>query len=247
MLRKQLMIALLILPLGGCWSLLGLAGGTTAGVMVADKTQNQGSFTSKATGRRATGTEVEAELYKRRMLSGEMPPPGQVRPAAAAPPPQPMQAMRPPPMAAAPMAPPPQAFPNDKAIADSINQRMLGGDLTKAVTIHSVVRNGEVDLYGNVPHQAIADRAIRTALATPGVRRVNSHLTVVRLSDPDPVVAAPVPPAPEPQIIKIPPPAVAKPAPKAPAPVVPQKSQAEITREQILNRKAAMEKQLSGG
>lgn len=69
----------------------------------------------------------------------------------------------------------------DAKTAAIINARLLGGELTKVITIHTLVRSGVVTLFGNVPSQKVAERAIEVARSMPGVKEVRSNLVVVEM------------------------------------------------------------------
>ncbi len=58
---------------------------------------------------------------------------------------------------------------------------LLGGGLTKVIAVQTSVSGGIVTLYGNVPSQVVADRAVEVARSVPGVSQVNSRLMVVQM------------------------------------------------------------------
>lgn len=70
---------------------------------------------------------------------------------------------------------------DDNRITNELTRRLLGGDLTKIMIVHAVTEGGVVRLYGNVPHEVVAERAVETARRIPGVKRVESYLTVVEV------------------------------------------------------------------
>ncbi len=70
---------------------------------------------------------------------------------------------------------------NDMRVESAITKKMLSGGLTKVLSLHSVVKNGVVNLYGNVPSQGVADRAIDIARRQPGVKKVINNLVIVEV------------------------------------------------------------------
>jgi hypothetical protein len=67
----------------------------------------------------------------------------------------------------------------DTQLAGQLATRLLGGGLTNILSVQSMVQNGVVTLFGNVPSPKIAQRAIETARRLPGVKSVISNLVVV--------------------------------------------------------------------
>ncbi len=71
------------------------------------------------------------------------------------------------------------AMNQDEKLQAKIAVRLLGGGLTKIMTVQALVNEGVVTLYGNVPSPKIAHRAIEVARRMPGVKSVISNLTVI--------------------------------------------------------------------
>jgi hyperosmotically inducible protein len=69
---------------------------------------------------------------------------------------------------------------DDAGITSAINTRFVRDELVRAVEIHVVTRQGVVTLTGTVDSTEATQRAIQLARTTPGVRRVDSRLTVRR-------------------------------------------------------------------
>lgn len=67
----------------------------------------------------------------------------------------------------------------DQQLSQQLNQRYLGGELTRVLAVNSTVQEGIVTLTGTVPSPKVAERAIAIAQATPGVRQVVSRLTIL--------------------------------------------------------------------
>ncbi|MRJ02288.1 MAG: BON domain-containing protein [Epsilonproteobacteria bacterium] len=71
---------------------------------------------------------------------------------------------------------------NDLLVKTQIEYKFLKDKDIPASTIMTIVRDGEVELYGKVHSPAIAERAMDLALRVRGVRRVTSYLIIKRLS-----------------------------------------------------------------
>lgn len=69
---------------------------------------------------------------------------------------------------------------DDASITSAINSRFVRDELVRAVEIHVVTRQGVVTLTGVVDSPAVSQRAVQLARGIPGVRRVDSRLTVRR-------------------------------------------------------------------
>jgi hyperosmotically inducible protein len=69
---------------------------------------------------------------------------------------------------------------DDAGITSAINTRFVRDELVRAVEIHVETRQGVVTLSGMVDSPAASLRALQLARGTPGVRRVDSRLTVRR-------------------------------------------------------------------
>jgi hyperosmotically inducible protein len=69
---------------------------------------------------------------------------------------------------------------DDASITSAINTRFVHDDLVRAVDVHVETRQGIVTLTGMVDTPAASQRALQLARGTPGVRRVDSRLTVRR-------------------------------------------------------------------
>lgn len=69
---------------------------------------------------------------------------------------------------------------DDASITSAINSRFVRDELVRAVDIHVVSRQGIVTLTGMVDSPAVSQRAVQLARGIPGVRRVDSRLTVKR-------------------------------------------------------------------
>jgi len=74
-----------------------------------------------------------------------------------------------------------QTLSRDEQVAGKINGRLISGELTKVIEIHTLVRDGVVYLYGNVPSGKVAERAIKISRSQKGVRDVVSYLSVVEM------------------------------------------------------------------
>lgn len=68
---------------------------------------------------------------------------------------------------------------SDTAITSTINSRYVKDDLVSAFDVNVDTNRGIVTLYGNVPSQQAAQRAVELARTVKGVHRVQSKLTVV--------------------------------------------------------------------
>ncbi|UCE76575.1 MAG: BON domain-containing protein [Gammaproteobacteria bacterium] len=68
---------------------------------------------------------------------------------------------------------------SDTAITSTINSRYVKDDLVSAFDVNVDTHRGTVTLYGNVPSQQAAQRAVELARTVKGVNRVQSKLTVV--------------------------------------------------------------------
>jgi len=68
---------------------------------------------------------------------------------------------------------------SDTAITSNINSRFVADDLVSAFDVNVDTYRGVVTLYGNVPSQQAAQRAVELARSVRGVTRVQSKLTVV--------------------------------------------------------------------
>ncbi len=68
---------------------------------------------------------------------------------------------------------------SDTAITSTINSRFVKDDLVSAFDVNVDTYRGTVTLYGNVPSQQAAQRALELARSVKGVNRVQSKLTVV--------------------------------------------------------------------
>lgn len=66
----------------------------------------------------------------------------------------------------------------DASITSTINTEYVKDDLVKARSINVDTYNGVVTLYGNVPNQAVADRAVSIARGVKNVRQVVSKLSI---------------------------------------------------------------------
>ena len=66
----------------------------------------------------------------------------------------------------------------DATITSTVNTRYIRDDLVKARHINVDTHRGVVTLYGKVPSQAAASRAVAIARGVDGVRQVNSKLTI---------------------------------------------------------------------
>ena len=69
---------------------------------------------------------------------------------------------------------------DDAGITSAINTRLVRDELVRAVDIRVVTRQGVVTLTGTVDSLEVSQRALQLARTTPGVRRVDSRLTVRR-------------------------------------------------------------------
>ena len=67
---------------------------------------------------------------------------------------------------------------DDASITSTINTRFVRDDLVRAVDIQVETRQGVVTLTGKVDSPEASLRAVQLARSTPGVRRVDSRLTV---------------------------------------------------------------------
>ncbi len=74
-----------------------------------------------------------------------------------------------------------QAQTTDERLTATLNQQYLGGGLTRILSVNTQIQNGVVTLYGNVPNEVVADRAVEIARRTNGVRDVISKLTIVEM------------------------------------------------------------------
>jgi hyperosmotically inducible protein len=68
---------------------------------------------------------------------------------------------------------------DDGTITAAINTRYVKDDLINAFDINVDTYRGTVTLYGSVPSEQAARRAVDLARAVKGVRQVESRLTVV--------------------------------------------------------------------
>jgi hyperosmotically inducible protein len=68
---------------------------------------------------------------------------------------------------------------SDTTITSTINSRYVKDDLISAFDVNVDTYRGTVTLYGNVPSQQAAARAVELARTVNGVNRVQSKLTVV--------------------------------------------------------------------
>lgn len=68
---------------------------------------------------------------------------------------------------------------SDTSITSTINSRYVKDDLVSAFDVNVDTYRGAVTLYGNVPSQQAAQRAVELARSVKGVSRVQSKLTVV--------------------------------------------------------------------
>lgn len=68
----------------------------------------------------------------------------------------------------------------DATITGKINTKYANDDLIKVMDINVDTYMGTVSLYGNVPNQRTADRAVELAKTVKGVNKVISKLTVVK-------------------------------------------------------------------
>lgn len=66
----------------------------------------------------------------------------------------------------------------DASITSTINTRYVQDGMVKARTINVDTYNGVVTLYGTVPSQAVADRAVNIARGVKNVRQVVSKLSI---------------------------------------------------------------------
>ena len=69
---------------------------------------------------------------------------------------------------------------DDAGITSAVNTRFVRDELVRAVEIHVETRQGVVTLTGTVASPEASLRAAQLARTTPGVRRVDSRLTVRR-------------------------------------------------------------------
>lgn len=69
----------------------------------------------------------------------------------------------------------------DDKISLELTKKMLGGGLTKIISMHTIVKEGVVTLYGNAPSQKVVDRAIDIARREQGVKKVVNNLVVVEV------------------------------------------------------------------
>ncbi|MGD2074090.1 MAG: BON domain-containing protein [Gammaproteobacteria bacterium] len=67
---------------------------------------------------------------------------------------------------------------NDTTITSTINTRYVKDDLVSAFDVNVDTSRGVVTLYGNVPSEQAARRAVALARSVAGVKRVESRLTV---------------------------------------------------------------------
>jgi hyperosmotically inducible protein len=67
---------------------------------------------------------------------------------------------------------------DDASITSAITTRFVRDELVRAVEIHVETRQGIVTLTGMVDSPAASLRALQLARGTPGVRQVDSRLTV---------------------------------------------------------------------
>ncbi len=68
---------------------------------------------------------------------------------------------------------------DDAAITVKIKNKYLSDEAVDAGSINVESYRGVVTLYGNVPSQEMANRAVELARGTPNVKQVNSSLSVV--------------------------------------------------------------------
>ncbi|MGB1539822.1 MAG: BON domain-containing protein [Rickettsiales bacterium] len=68
---------------------------------------------------------------------------------------------------------------SDAGITSSINAQYARADGVSVLDINVDTYNGVVTLYGNVPSQASADKAVAIAQSTKGVKKVFSRLKVI--------------------------------------------------------------------
>jgi len=66
----------------------------------------------------------------------------------------------------------------DGVILSDLNSRLISGELTRIVAINARSINGVVTLSGNVPSEAMKEKAIRIARSVRGVKQVVSDLQV---------------------------------------------------------------------
>lgn len=69
----------------------------------------------------------------------------------------------------------------DDKISLDLTSKMLGGGLTKILSVHTIVKDGVVTLYGNAPSQEVVNRAIDMARREAGVKKVINNLVVVNV------------------------------------------------------------------
>ena len=67
---------------------------------------------------------------------------------------------------------------SDATITSTVNSHYIKDGMVKARTINVDTYNGVVTLYGTVPSQAVADRAVEIARGVKGVRQVVSKLSI---------------------------------------------------------------------
>ncbi len=66
----------------------------------------------------------------------------------------------------------------DATITSTINSRYVKDELVSAFDVNVDTNRGQVTLYGTVPSQAAAQRAVELARTVKGVTRIESKLTV---------------------------------------------------------------------
>jgi len=74
-----------------------------------------------------------------------------------------------------------ESVSKDEQISLDLTSKMLGGGLTKILSVHSIVKDGVVTLYGNAPSQEVVNRAIDMARREAGVKKVINNLVVVNV------------------------------------------------------------------
>ncbi len=72
----------------------------------------------------------------------------------------------------------PFTTPTDEKILAELDRKFISGELTRIIEVHSTVENGVVTLYGNLPSQVVAARAIDIARRVHGVKLVVPKLQV---------------------------------------------------------------------
>jgi hyperosmotically inducible periplasmic protein len=67
---------------------------------------------------------------------------------------------------------------SDTTITSTINSHYISDDVVKARKINVDTHRGVVTLYGTVPNQDVANRAVSIARSVKGVKQVISKLTI---------------------------------------------------------------------